>query len=37
MPGKVNPVMCEMLIQVCTQVFGNDAAITFAGVLGILN
>jgi fumarate hydratase class II len=28
MPGKVNPVMCEMLIQVCAQVIGNDAAIT---------
>lgn len=30
MPGKVNPVMSEMLIQVCTQVIGNDAAITLA-------
>ena len=30
MPGKVNPVMCEMLIQVCAQVIGNDTAITFA-------
>ena len=30
MPGKVNPVMCEMLIQVCAQVVGNDAAITIA-------
>ena len=29
MPGKVNPVMCEMLIQVCGQVIGNDAAIIF--------
>ena len=28
MPGKVNPVMCEMLIQVCAQVIGNDTAIT---------
>ncbi len=27
MPGKVNPVMSEMLIQVCAQVIGNDAAI----------
>ncbi|MBI1827415.1 MAG: class II fumarate hydratase [Planctomycetes bacterium] len=26
MPGKVNPVMCEMLIQVCAQVIGNDTA-----------
>jgi fumarate hydratase class II len=28
MPGKVNPVMSEMLIQVCTQVIGNDTAVT---------
>jgi fumarate hydratase class II len=28
MPGKVNPVMCEMLVQVAAQVIGNDAAIT---------
>jgi fumarate hydratase class II len=34
MPGKVNPVMSEMLIQVCGQVIGNDAAITFGGALG---
>jgi fumarate hydratase class II len=27
MPGKVNPVMSEMLIQVCAQVIGNDTAI----------
>ena len=25
MPGKVNPVMCEALMQVCAQVFGGDA------------
>jgi fumarate hydratase class II len=31
MPGKVNPVMAEALIQVCAQVIGNDAAITIAG------
>jgi fumarate hydratase class II len=30
MPGKVNPVMSEMLIQVCCQVIGHDAAITHA-------
>ncbi len=30
MPGKVNPVMCEMLIQVCTQVIAHDAALTLA-------
>ena len=34
MPGKVNPVMCEMLLQVCAQVQGNDAAITFSGSFG---
>ncbi len=34
MPGKVNPVMCEMLLQVCAQVIGNDAAITFGGSFG---
>ncbi len=28
MPGKVNPVMCESVLQVCAQVIGNDAAIT---------
>ena len=27
MPGKVNPVMSEMLIQVCAQVMGNDAVV----------
>jgi fumarate hydratase class II len=34
MPGKVNPTQCEALTQVCTQVFGNHAAITFAGASG---
>ena len=34
MPGKVNPVMAEMLTQVCVQVFGNDAAVAFAGSQG---
>src|ERR1700733_9894514 len=34
MPGKVNPVMCEMLIQVGAQVMGNDAVITFGGAFG---
>jgi fumarate hydratase class II len=34
MPGKVNPVMCEMLMQVSGQVIGNDAAITFGGAMG---
>ncbi len=31
MPGKVNPVMPEMVIQVAAQVIGNDATITFCG------
>ena len=30
MPGKVNPVMAEMLNMVCFQVIGNDTAITYA-------
>ena len=34
MPGKINPVMCEMLMQVCTQVIGADATITWAGANG---
>jgi len=34
MPGKVNPVMAESLIQVCAQVIGNDAAITLGGLAG---
>ncbi|HYE32265.1 MAG TPA: class II fumarate hydratase [Methylomirabilota bacterium] len=34
MPGKVNPVMSEMLLQVCAQVIGNDAAITIGGSFG---
>jgi fumarate hydratase class II len=34
MPGKVNPVMCEMLMQICAQVIGNDAAITVGGAFG---
>ena len=34
MPGKVNPVMCEMLMQVCAQVIGNDTTITWAGANG---
>jgi fumarate hydratase class II len=34
MPGKVNPVMCEVVIQVGAQVIGNDAAITFGGASG---
>ncbi|MGY5800087.1 class II fumarate hydratase [Rhizobium sp. LEGMi12c] len=34
MPGKVNPTQCEALTQVCIQVFGNNAALTFAGSQG---
>jgi fumarate hydratase class II len=34
MPGKVNPVMAESLMQVCAQVVGNDATITLAGLAG---
>jgi fumarate hydratase class II len=34
MPGKVNPTQCEALTMVCVQVFGNHAALTFAGAQG---
>jgi fumarate hydratase class II len=34
MPGKVNPVMSEMLMQVAAQTIGNDATIGWAGALG---
>ena len=34
MPGKVNPVMCESMMMVCAQVFGNDSCITWAGATG---
>ncbi len=34
MPGKVNPVIPESLIQVCVQVIGNDSAVTLAGLSG---
>ena len=34
MPGKVNPTQCEALTQVCVQVFGNHAALSFAGSQG---
>ncbi len=34
MPGKVNPVMSEMALQVAAQVVGNDATITFGAALG---
>jgi fumarate hydratase class II len=35
MPGKVNPVICEAVIQVSARVIGNDAAITHAASGGI--
>ncbi|TCD06549.1 class II fumarate hydratase [Erythrobacteraceae bacterium CFH 75059] len=34
MPGKVNPTQCEAMTQVCAQVIGNHAAVTFAGTQG---
>jgi fumarate hydratase class II len=34
MPGKVNPVMSEVVTQVAAQVIGNDAAITIGGMQG---
>jgi fumarate hydratase, class II len=34
MPGKVNPVICEAVCQVCAQVMGNDAAVAFGGAAG---
>src|ERR687892_409936 len=34
MPGKVNPVLPEVVLQVGAQVIGNDAAITIAGSQG---
>jgi fumarate hydratase class II len=34
MPGKVNPVMCESLMQVAARVLGNDQTIAFAGATG---
>lgn len=34
MPGKVNPTQCEAMTQVCIQIFGNNAALNFAGSQG---
>ena len=34
MPGKVNPTQVEALTMVCTQIFGNHAAVTFAASQG---
>jgi fumarate hydratase class II len=36
MPGKVNPVLCEAVIQVSAQVVGNDAAVALGGMTGQL-
>ena len=34
MPGKVNPVMCESLMQVAARVMGNYQAIAMSGAVG---
>ncbi len=34
MPGKVNPVMCESMMQVCARVMGNDQTIAISGAAG---
>ena len=34
MPGKVNPVMCESLMQLSARVMGNDQTITVSGAAG---
>ncbi len=34
MPGKVNPVMCESLMQACAWVIGNDQTVAFSGATG---
>jgi fumarate hydratase class II len=36
MPGKVNPVLCEVVVQVAGQVVGNDAAVAIGGLGGQL-
>jgi len=35
MPGKVNPVICESMVQVATRVIGNDAVVTYNGFGGV--
>ena len=37
MPGKVNPVICESVMMVCSQVVGGDTTITWAGGNGNLD
>jgi fumarate hydratase class II len=34
MPAKVNPVVCEAVLMVCAQVFGNDAVVAFGNSQG---
>jgi fumarate hydratase class II len=34
MPGKVNPTQGEAMVMVCAQVFGNNAAVSFAAASG---
>jgi len=34
MPGKVNPVMCESMMQLAARVMGNDTAMTVSGASG---
>jgi fumarate hydratase class II len=34
MPGKINPVMAESLMQVCAQVQGNDTTVSICGLSG---
>jgi len=34
MPGKVNPVMCESVMQVCARVMGNDTTVTWCAANG---
>lgn len=34
MPGKVNPVMCESLMQIAARVIGNDGCMTISGGCG---
>ena len=34
MPGKVNPVMCESLMQVAARVMGNDQTVAMSGATG---
>ena len=34
MPGKVNPVMAEMVLMVCAEVVGHDATVAWSGAAG---